>query len=609
MKSASSFAIRLLGGCGVALVVGGCAVGNVPLFKKFDAPDQSAAAAKDEQALPDIHPMRKERSTAAAKKFDIERNNAEYQAAAAEWRQGNFKASRDGLEKILHRDAAHRESLILLAEIELEQDQSEKAVATLRRGIEAHPEDAELSYKLGLALEAAGEESEALHHFHIAVQLAPHEKKFAEVFEHAEAHARGSSAAAEAISQPDRVTQTQRPAVKPAIQLASNEVSADNAAEADAEFDGNVDAETENTVESAASPAATAEPAESTTPAEPPSVLESTRPVGADMFSIEAAAADWDAGRKAACVKSVAAILARDPKHIEANILQVEIDLDAGRNDEARARIERLAIRNPQSAQVRRACGLAYQALGDTARADSAFAMAETLELGAIEDTTPRAELARDEAKQAAATRRMAVPTSTNTLAIQPVSSVSSLPAQTPDDEAARPNELAAETFEPAMPIVGVAEEAPTRAPTRRTATQHLEKGEVFLKAGRYDDARRELSAAISAKTCDVKTASAAALAPLKYEQSEQALSLAREGLKKYPDSAGLHRIEGTAALRLGRHLEAEAALRQSLNLDNSQALTYFLLGSVYDRLGNKEAATRHLGQASRLDRRYAARK
>lgn len=607
MKSASSLIIRLFGGCAAAialpLLVGGCAVGNVPLFKKFDTQQEPA-----EEALPDIHPMRKERATVAAKKFDIERNNAELQAAAAEWRQGNFKACRDGLEKILHRDVAHRESLMLLAELELEQDRAEKAVELLRRGIEAHPEDAELSYKLGLALEAAGEESEALHHFHVAVQLSPHEKKYADVFQHAEAHARGDAAADDFTSPTDRTTQATPSSAESAIRLTSNE----------APDDEDVDpAAPKVPTPAAIDGAAPAEPAKLP---EPPSMLESLQPVDTDGSAVEAAAAAWDEGRKSDCIKAVGEILAHDPRHIEANILQVEIDLDADRGDEARARIERLAIRNPHNAQVRRACGLAYRELGDMERARSAFAMAETLELGAIDDTTPRSQLAREERIDSAAAERIVIPSLDSVSAIRPVSSATSstseqsLPAirSVPpmSDEAAKPNELAADTFEPALPILGPSNDAvPTTPKSRLTAEQLLEKGEVFLKAGRFGDAERELREAISAKTCVVKTAAAAALLPLKYEQSALAFSLAREGLKKFPDSAGLHRIEGTAALRLGKHLEAEAALRQSLNLDNSQPLTYFLLGSVYDRLGNKEAATRHLSQAARLDRRYAMRK
>jgi tetratricopeptide (TPR) repeat protein len=582
MKSASNRFIGFVGSCCTALAVAGCATGSVPLFKKTET---------KEEALPDIHPMRKERATAAAKKFDTERNDAEFQAASAEWRQGNFKACRAGLDRILTRDKAHRESLVLLAELELEEDRPENAVEILRRGIAEHPEDAEMSFKLGLALESAGDQSEALHHFHVATQLAPQEKKYAEVYQHAEQYARETGAEPEAGARTEDLTNTKSEPT-PTIQLTSNETAL----------------ETESTEIESDDTSDDASPSEPT--------------------PIERAAAAWDAGRKAECEQAVGEILAREPKHIEANILQVEIDLDAGRHDEARDRIEHLAIRNPHDAQVRRACGLVYEALGDTARAASAFSAAEALELGAIEDTTPRSQLAKAEARAKAAspgTIQM-VSSSTSTVELKPereasqpadASSVDSAPvaASLPEAPAqnsppSAPKVLAAETFTPALPILGPEAAEPVGGPkTRRSARQLVDKGEVFLKAGQYDDARRELSAAISSKSCEVKTASAAALAPLKYEQSELALALAREGLKKYPDSAGLHRIEGTAALRLGRHLEAEAALRHSLNLDNSQALTYFLLGSVYERLGNQEASARHLSQAARLDRRYAQRK
>ena len=590
MKSASNRFIGLLAGCCTVAALAGCATGSVPLFKKTET---------KEEALPDIHPMRKERATAAAKKFDTERNDAEFQAASAEWRQGNFKACRAGLDRILTRDKAHRESLVLLAELELEEDRAENAVEILRRGVAEHPEDAEMSFKLGLALESAGDQSEALHHFHVATQLAPQEKKYAEVLRHAEEYARGTGEEITTDETPQPLTRREpaksaTEADAPTIQLTSNEV-----ASGDEESEGSAG----NLVGDSA---------------------DANTAAAGDRTPIENAAAAWDAGRKAECERAVAEILAGEPKHIEANILQVEIDLDAGRHDEARDRIEHLAIRNPHDAQVRRACGLVYEALGDSVRAASAFSAAEALELGAIEDTTPRSQLAKQEARAKATspgTIQM-VSSSTSTVELKPERDASSpaaasraIPATVDDPKPAvaaanAPQVLTADSFTPALPILGPeGAEKRTGPKPRLSAQQLVEKGEVFLKAGQYDDARRELSAAISANSCVVKTASAAALAPLKYEQSELALTLAREGLKKFPDSAGLHRIEGTAALRLGRHLEAEAALRHSLNLDNSQALTYFLLGSVYERLGNQEASARHLSQAARLDRRYALRK
>jgi uncharacterized protein HemY len=62
------------------------------------------------------------------------------------------------------------------------------------------------------------------------------------------------------------------------------------------------------------------------------------------------------------------------------------------------------------------------------------------------------------------------------------------------------------------------------------------------------------------------------------------------------------------AAYRMRRYSEAEAALRQSLSLDNSQALSYFLLGSALEHLGQPEAGGRYRSEAARLDSRYALR-
>ena len=63
------------------------------------------------------------------------------------------------------------------------------------------------------------------------------------------------------------------------------------------------------------------------------------------------------------------------------------------------------------------------------------------------------------------------------------------------------------------------------------------------------------------------------------------------------------------AAYRMRRYADAETALRQSLSLDNSQALSYFLLGSALEHLGKPEESERYRSEAARLDSRYALRK
>jgi uncharacterized protein HemY len=117
------------------------------------------------------------------------------------------------------------------------------------------------------------------------------------------------------------------------------------------------------------------------------------------------------------------------------------------------------------------------------------------------------------------------------------------------------------------------------------------------------------LRAVVEQGADDPQAALGASIEALKLEQPELAFELASAAVKRFPRSAGLHRVRGMAAYRLGRYAEAEAALRQSLSLDNSQALSYFLLGSALDRLGKTEQAQRYRSEAARLDARYASRK
>ncbi|MGC3966762.1 MAG: hypothetical protein QM775_05140 [Pirellulales bacterium] len=130
-----------------------------------------------------------------------------------------------------------------------------------------------------------------------------------------------------------------------------------------------------------------------------------------------------------------------------------------------------------------------------------------------------------------------------------------------------------------------------------------------MLAAGEVDAARTDIFAAIEAEPSNQKFYTEASVKALQAEQSELGCDLARAGIARFPQSAALHRLHGAATLRLLRYAESEAALRQSLSLDNSQALTYFLLGSVLDRSGKSESAQWYLRQAARLDGRYAARR
>ncbi len=93
-----------------------------------------------------------------------------------------------------------------------------------------------------------------------------------------------------------------------------------------------------------------------------------------------------------------------------------------------------------------------------------------------------------------------------------------------------------------------------------------------------------------------------ATVAALEANQPETAASIARLGIAFHPSCAGLHRTLGAALYRTGNYPSSQVALQQALSLDNSSALSYFLMGCVSEKLGDAEAAEAHFARATELD-------
>ena len=100
----------------------------------------------------------------------------------------------------------------------------------------------------------------------------------------------------------------------------------------------------------------------------------------------------------------------------------------------------------------------------------------------------------------------------------------------------------------------------------------------------------------------DPQIAVMATVAALEANQSETAASIARLGIAYHPACAALHRSLGAALYRMGKYASSQVALQQALSLDNSSALSYFLMGCVSEKLGDAEAAESHFRRATELD-------
>jgi tetratricopeptide (TPR) repeat protein len=132
-----------------------------------------------------------------------------------------------------------------------------------------------------------------------------------------------------------------------------------------------------------------------------------------------------------------------------------------------------------------------------------------------------------------------------------------------------------------------------------------LEQGKEALSRGQTATAMTHFRNAIAAKPDDPQVPTAAATAALRYNQPGAAIELIEPAVKVFPKSAALHRILAASYYRRGDYAASQVAAQQALSLDNSSALSYFLVGSALARLGQPEAAETHLRQAQRLDPRY----
>ena len=110
---------------------------------------------------------------------------------------------------------------------------------------------------------------------------------------------------------------------------------------------------------------------------------------------------------------------------------------------------------------------------------------------------------------------------------------------------------------------------------------------------------------AIAAAPDDESVVVNAAVASLRHDQSELAVSWHNRHFRAGRNRRRLSHA-GHGGIPPRALATAQAALRHSLSLDNSHALSYFLLGCTLSKLGQNEEADRNFNQARQLDSRYA---
>jgi Flp pilus assembly protein TadD len=160
------------------------------------------------------------------------------------------------------------------------------------------------------------------------------------------------------------------------------------------------------------------------------------------------------------------------------------------------------------------------------------------------------------------------------------------------------------EKAEGAGPVGG---EGPAGDPAVMSAVALVQKGRSAIAEGRDALGFAYFREAMELRPDDPHVPTAAAVCALRHNQPDLAVSLLKPCLDAFPESVAVRRILATAHYRLGDYRSSQVVLRQALSLDNSSALSYFLMGCTLVKLGQPAVAETYFRQARRLDPRYAS--
>ncbi len=280
-----------------------------------------------------------------------------------------------------------------------------------------------------------------------------------------------------------------------------------------------------------------------------------------DEAQYQAALNRWREDDATGCREALSKLLTRTPSHCPARLLLADVELSQGSPKAALELARAVLALEPKNAEAHNVIGLALDALGETNAAISHYEQATRLDSqneqyaacyhAALDGSIPPAPIRRDK----------------------------SAPDSSSDSTAFADGPSSIDSSGPIA--------APGRA-VQATATQTANSG--------------------SDESPDARKAVARAAEALRNGHPQDAIDLAKEGLRHHPQSASLYRVLGASQYRLGNYAAAQVAIAQGLSLDKSDALAYFLMGSTLARLGQAEAAERQFAEAARLDPRFQSR-
>jgi tetratricopeptide (TPR) repeat protein len=138
-----------------------------------------AAVRLPDPPVAELTGQRQRRKQEAVEQFSENRDLAEFQSAQAGWDRGDAQACEQSLRRLLQRNPTHRDARLLLAEVYLAGHRTAEAHKEIKQALQAHPNDPQVQYAMGLVLEMSNRGAEGLAYYERAAKSDPDNEVYA----------------------------------------------------------------------------------------------------------------------------------------------------------------------------------------------------------------------------------------------------------------------------------------------------------------------------------------------------------------------------------------------------------------------------------------------
>ena len=120
----------------------------------------------------------RQRNEEVTRKFEQNRDFAEFQAAWACWKRNDISGCEENLQRLLQRNPDHCDGRLLMADVCMDQNRPQAALEQAEHAVRTHPNDAGAKYAMALLLDLLGKSEAALAYYEQAAIAEPKNEVF-----------------------------------------------------------------------------------------------------------------------------------------------------------------------------------------------------------------------------------------------------------------------------------------------------------------------------------------------------------------------------------------------------------------------------------------------